>query len=501
MGRRVYFLLLSGWVLVALQASTPEAGPAQPSTKAATPASSELAARVNNMSITRNAVRQKIAPSLREIGPALKQLRQDQIPVSISEKLMEEQASALGMDRARLFQDRVLSRVIQPTEEEALAFYNQHKQRFPWAFSEIKDKLISLLLQQRQNAKAKDYAAELRSKATVQVLARDTVLSSLEADPAMVVARVNEHPLTLREIDEAIAASIDQLQLKIYQLELVALNELIADALISQEATRRGVSPEALKAAEIQARIKPVSQRDIGEFLVKHKEDIAARWPQHAPAQREAEVRRQLEAGAAAEARAAFLARIQEGVVVQVLLTEPASPRYAIATEGQPVIGPEEAPVTIVQFIDYECSNCATLHEAITKLVKEFEPLVRCISLEYPLNQHPNAVKAAMAAEAAREQGRYWDYAGLLFENQTRLQTDDLLEYATRLGMDREGLAEALTQDRFWSEILRDRTEGQRVGVVSTPTVFINGLRLKDKSCAALKEAIQAALQTDPARR
>jgi protein-disulfide isomerase len=108
---------------------------------------------------------------------------------------------------------------------------------------------------------------------------------------------------------------------------------------------------------------------------------------------------------------------------------------------------------------------------------------------------HQNAEKAAEAAEAAREQGKYWEYTAILFKNQEALEVPKLKTYATQIGLDRAKFDQALDSGKFYDKVQRDLREGEKLGVNATPTIFVNGKRLRDKTPESLKAAIDAALK------
>jgi protein-disulfide isomerase len=108
---------------------------------------------------------------------------------------------------------------------------------------------------------------------------------------------------------------------------------------------------------------------------------------------------------------------------------------------------------------------------------------------------HPEARKAAEAAEAAREQGKYWDFTAILFRNQSALKPEQLKQYAQVIGLDRTKFDAALDAGRFADKVERDMMDGQRLGVSGTPTFFVNGRRVREASYDALKAAIEAALK------
>ena len=199
------------------------------------------------------------------------------------------------------------------------------------------------------------------------------------------------------------------------------------------------------------------------------------------------------------ETRKATLAlaeRLRAATRVQTFLAPPAPPAYKIATDDQPSKGGEKAAVTLIEFTDYQCPSCAKTQPALERIAAEYGERIRLVVRDYPLTQHKEAQKAAEAAEAAREQGKYWEYTSLLFQNQSALQTDKLKEYATRLGLDRAKFDAALDSGKFTESVRRDLHDGDRVGVMGTPTIFLNGQRVTDLSYEGLKAAVDAALSS-----
>jgi protein-disulfide isomerase len=122
---------------------------------------------------------------------------------------------------------------------------------------------------------------------------------------------------------------------------------------------------------------------------------------------------------------------------------------------------------------------------------------VRLVVRDFPLSQHANARKAAEAAEAAREQGKYWEYATVLFRNQSALGVDKLRQYATEVGLDRARFDASLDSGKFAEKIQRDVVDGRKLGVSGTPTLYVNGKRISDNSYVSLKSAIETALKSE----
>lgn len=151
--------------------------------------------------------------------------------------------------------------------------------------------------------------------------------------------------------------------------------------------------------------------------------------------------------------------------------------RYDVSIEGAPAWGPDDAPVTIVEFSDFQCPYCERFFLETYPLLKaNFGDKIRFVYRDFPLFQiHPNATEAAYAANCAFEQDKYWEYHDVLFNNQDKLATADLIVHAEDLGMDTEAFQECLQSGRYSEKVSRDYTDGVNLGVSGTPTFFING--------------------------
>jgi protein-disulfide isomerase len=127
--------------------------------------------------------------------------------------------------------------------------------------------------------------------------------------------------------------------------------------------------------------------------------------------------------------------------------------------------------------------------------VNEFGNRVRLVVRDFPLSQHANARKAAEAAEAAREQGKYWEYASVLFRNQSALGVDKLRQYATEVGLDRAKFDASLDSGKLAEKVQRDVMDGRKLGINGTPTLYVNGKRISDNSYESVKSAVESALK------
>jgi protein-disulfide isomerase len=160
-------------------------------------------------------------------------------------------------------------------------------------------------------------------------------------------------------------------------------------------------------------------------------------------------------------------------------------------------LGPAQAPVTLVEYGDFECPNCKQAAPGVKLLLARFAGRVRFVFRHFPLEEvHPHALHAALAAEAAAGQGKFWPMHDLLFENQPHLKPHALRNYAERLELDLERF-DADMADEIYLQRVREHIEGgRRSGVRSTPTFFVNAA-IRDVSFGmqSLEKAVEAALK------
>lgn len=162
--------------------------------------------------------------------------------------------------------------------------------------------------------------------------------------------------------------------------------------------------------------------------------------------------------------------------------------------------GPASAPVTLVEYGDFECPHCGEAYPIVKQLQEALGSRLRFVYRHFPLSEiHPHAAAAAEAAESAGNQARFWEMHDLLFENQQALDLDSLLEYARRLGLDTDRLYHDLSSHAYARLVEEDFMGGVRSGVNGTPTYFINAERFDGPSTyEALLAALEEAAAANP---
>jgi protein-disulfide isomerase len=456
----------------------------------------DVLAIVNGAKIAIKDVDEPIKERIKTLQDQVIEARKRELDLQINSRLLESEARRLGITTDQLLERDVSQRVKPPTEDEARTFYDQNKTRIQGEFKDLKDQIVNYLRDQRQRDEAKKFADGLRVRAQVKVLVENVTPPDTDAARARVLAMVNGKQITSGDVEDALKPLRFSVQEQVYELRKQQLESKMNDYLLEQEAKRANVSPTALFDSEVGSRTQPVTEEDARNFYEENKGRVEGTFDQL-----RAQIIEHLKNRAKDKALNAFAEKLRKGAAIQVFLEPPEPPVFDIAIDDRPWRGAANAPVTIVQFTDYECPSCATAHPVLEELVKEFGDKVKLVSRNYPLDQHKHAFKAAEAAEAAREQGKYWEYAAILFKNQKALEVDKLKEYAGQLGLDRKIFDAALDSGKFADKVKRDLADGDKIGVDSTPTVFINGRKARDKSREALKMALEAALKDTPRRK
>ncbi len=153
------------------------------------------------------------------------------------------------------------------------------------------------------------------------------------------------------------------------------------------------------------------------------------------------------------------------------------SSRFDVSVDDDPILGDADAPVTIIEFSDYECPYCRVWHaQVFGELIATYGTKVRFVYRDFPLDQiHPQARPSALAATCAGEQGKYWEYHDLLFTSDLGLSDEARAAHAQRLGLDLERFAACMARSATNDEVDSDQRDGLAAGVQGTPTFFING--------------------------
>jgi len=175
--------------------------------------------------------------------------------------------------------------------------------------------------------------------------------------------------------------------------------------------------------------------------------------------------------------------------------TEDPNKVYDLKIGDSPVRGPADAPVTIVEFSDFQCPFCAQAHGLIEQVLKAYPKEVKFVYKNYPLPFHPNAMPAAKAAVAAGMQGKFYEMHDKIFANQRSLNEDFYIKAAGEIGLNVDKFKKDMASPEVQAEINTDMKEAQAAAVRGTPTIFINGKKPQGRSFDLYKNIIDGILK------
>lgn len=442
---------------------------------------------VNGVTISARDIEKATGESVRKLKQQVVDARKRELDLMVNSKLLAMEAKKRGVTTTKLLEQEVIVKVKPPTQAEARAFYDQSKARVKEEFDAVKDEIVAYLTDERQRAEAKTFADRLRAASKTVVISQTTPPRN-QSERAQVLATINGETITSGDLEDSLQPFIFDVQEQLYELRKREVDLNINDTLLLQEAQKRKITINALLDAEVKP--KTVTNAQASAFYEANKERVSGDF-----AQTQTAIINYLQQVELRLAQRAFVEKLRAGASIQVFMMAPESPVFQISTVDQPALGNAGAAVTIVAFTDYQCPSCAEIHPVLERLVKE-NANVRLVTRDFPLEQHADAFKAAEAAEAAREQGKYWEYVQLLMRNQSSLAVENLKTYAGELGLDRARFDPALDSGKFTETVRRDLEDGMKLGLKGTPTLFVNGRRVHARSYEELKAIIDAALKS-----
>jgi protein-disulfide isomerase len=293
------------------------------------------------------------------------------------------------------------------------------------------------------------------------------------------LATVNGESITDDQVQKAAAPALERLESKRQQFLVTlerdkkaavedALEEIVNDKLLAAEAKKRNISVSDLVQQEVDNKVAVPNEEAVRKFYDDNKAVINGSFIETA-----LQIRNYLMEHAHDNALSALLAKLKKDYGYKSLV-EP--DRMTVQIQGHPSKGPADAPVTIVEFSDFECPFCGGLFPTLKKVEEDYKEKVRIVYRQFPLNNlHPHAQKAAEASLCANEQNKFWQLHDAMFTDQQNLTVEDLKSKAASLSLNTANFATCLDSGKFAAAIRESLAEGNKVGVDGTPALFING--------------------------
>ena len=297
-------------------------------------------------------------------------------------------------------------------------------------------------------------------------IARGAAADSKNSDT--VLATIGSTKITEAQVDEKARPQLSAIQSQVYTAKKRALDDLIDDYLIEQAAKKAGLSKEAYLKRQVDDKAPAPTEQEMKAFYDQNQNRIRQPYDRiKLPLQ--AYMKRQKTTAARDE----LVAKLRQEAGVKVMLK---APRVDVSMENSAgSVGPGNAPVTIVEFSDYQCPYCQRAEASVKEVQKKYGDKVRLVYMDFPLPMHSNALKAAQAARCAGDQGKYWEYHDALFADQNKLDQAGLKATAANLKLDTKKFDECTAGDLHMDQIRKSQMEGSAAGVDGTPTFVING--------------------------
>lgn len=459
---------------------TPSTQPARP------PAAPVALVVVNGQTFTTVDLDPALRQEIEHLDDKISEARKNVLDVQINTLLLDVEAKKRHIDTHRLYELEVSNRVGTITPAQIKKFLDENKEQFEGVDPALASKQAAAYLHdEAENKLADDLVNRLR-KTNPVVMGVD--INSPNLNPVAVLATVGGQPLKAETLIERLKPIVYRMKLEAYELTKQRVDQLIDNTLLLEESQRRQVGPEQIIRTEITDKVRNPTEAEINKFYSENKARISGDLNS---------IRNQLVTYLQNESRQQLekdlSARLRKGANIRWLMTEPAQPFQNVSVDDDPARGDANAPVTVVEFTDFQCPACAAMHPVLEEVLKTYGNKVRFVVRDFPLNQHENARKAAEAANAANAQGKFFEYITVLFKNQKALDTASLKKYASELGLDRARFDAALDRGVYAAEVAKDVADGEMYGVGSTPTIFVNGVQLRVLSADGLKQAIDSA--------
>jgi protein-disulfide isomerase len=297
--------------------------------------------------------------------------------------------------------------------------------------------------------------------------------SAKSAPPAAggteVVATVDGAEIRRDDLDQRASGRLAAIRQQEYEVRQQVLDDIVMEKLIEKEAKARGVSKEALVKSEIDDKVGTPTANEIDALYERARNQLGGRSKEEVRPDMEKYLRTQKEA--AERQRFHEMLRSRAKIVVRL-----EAPRVAVSVPADaPSIGPATAPITIVEFTDYQCPYCHRAQGTVDELIAKYGDKIRFVHQDFPLESHPRAFFASRASRCANDQGKYWEYHRGLLKEPSDFSDADLVRRAQQMGLDAGGFKTCVESSKHDTAIRAAHKLGQDLGVSGTPSFFVNG--------------------------
>jgi protein-disulfide isomerase len=293
-----------------------------------------------------------------------------------------------------------------------------------------------------------------------------------------VVATWDEGSLSRAELQESVATELAQMEseylMNRYQMESQAAGQLALERVLQEAADARGLTIEGMLMEDVEGTIEPATEAEIEAFYPRVAQRLGGA-PLTEVHDIVANVVMEQKRAAAAQQ---YVTAMGAAHNIETSIPFPNLPRMDVSTDGDPSVGPSDAPITIIEFGEFQCPYCGRAQEVVDRLMAEYEGQIQFVYRDFPLGFHDRAIPAAIAANCAEPQGKYWEIHRMMMAAQHDLSEPTLTGYATELDLDMEAWTTCRADPAQAAEVQADMADGSALGITGTPAFFVNGVFL-----------------------
>lgn len=286
-----------------------------------------------------------------------------------------------------------------------------------------------------------------------------------------IVAKIGSKSITEEDIKKGIETDLFESEAKIYDLKMGRLETIIVETLADKDPRSKGMTADAFLEKFITG--DPTVSDESFNAFVKERELDKSKITPEVKIKIDEFIKEELKRKAVLD----WVSNELDKTPVEIYLREPTPPKFSIKTKGSPFWGKPEAKVEIVEFTDFQCPYCRQASETVAELKKIYKDKIRVVLKNFPLDMHPNARTAAIAALCANDQSNdsFWALHDRLFEKQSSLSPEVITGLAKELPLNNKVFTKCLKSPKKAAQIDADVKEAERLGLDSVPTFFVNG--------------------------
>lgn len=417
----------------------------------------EIIATANNQNYTVRDLAPEIGQEFENLPNTLAGFRQTLLDQMINDQLLEAEASARKVTVEKLLEREVTAKVAVPNEAQIKAIYDANRAAIgDKTLREVRSQIVAFLTREPEQKAFNAFLSHLKVKYKA-ALGKNVNAPNLARQD--VLATIGGKSITVENFEAKNKLTIAEYEIDVYDQARASLEQTVFSNLLVAEAKSQNIEASDLIAREITDKMKEFSDAERANLETALREKLFRKY------------------------NANFL--LKE--------IEPAA--LAVSVDDDPAQGKTTAPVTIVMFTDFQCPACSATHPALQKVIAEYSDKIRFVVRDFPLVRiHENAFQAAVAANAANAQGKFFEYAEILYNNQNALDTVSLKKYAADLRLNPKQFELDLASPKSADEVRKDLEDGKRYGISGTPTIFVNGVKIRALSEQNFRKAINRAL-------